>query len=244
MHAKVVDDRVVRRAKARGVDVLVYAPHFTRLPAIADRAARYSDDDLLVVPAREVFTGSWRERRHVLAVGLADPVPDFVTLDGCLAELRRQGAATLVPHPELLTVSLDRSEVAARADAVDAVEAYNAKCLPHQNRRARAVVRETGHPAFASSYAHLRRTVGEAWTEFERPIRSAADLAAALREGAPRRLYRRGGLGHRLRGAAEYAHLGYENSVEKVDRVVLSGREATHPRHPAYAGRFDDVAVY
>jgi predicted metal-dependent phosphoesterase TrpH len=244
LHVKTLDERVVRRAKARGLDVLVYAPHFTRLPEIRDRARRYSDDDLLVVPAREVFTGSWRDRRHVLAVGLVAPVPDFVTLAGCLDELDRQAAATLVPHPELLTVSLDRATVEANADRIDAVEGYNAKCLPHQNRRARAVVRAAGLPSFASSYAHLRRTVGEAWTEFDRPIRSTADLVAALREGAPRRLRRRGGAGHRLRGAVEFAHLGYENTVEKLDRVVLSGTEPTHPRHPAYDGRFVDVAVY
>lgn len=244
MHVKVLDPRVVRRAKARGIDVLVYAPHFTRLPSIRRRARRFSDEDLLVVPAREVFTGSWRERRHVLAVGPTDPVPDFISLAGCLDELARQGAATLVPHPELLTVSLDRAAVLANADAVDAVEGYNAKSLPHQNRRARAVVRETGLPAFASSYAHLRGTVGEAWTEFDRPITSTADLVTALREGAPRRLYRRGGRGHCVRGAVEYAHLGYENTVEKFDRLVLSGREATHPAQPTYGGRFDDVAVY
>ena len=62
LHVKVLDERVVERAKARGLDALVYAPHFTRLPAIRARAARFSDDDLLVVPAREVFTGSWRDR--------------------------------------------------------------------------------------------------------------------------------------------------------------------------------------
>jgi predicted metal-dependent phosphoesterase TrpH len=42
-HVKVLDDRVVRRAKARGIDAVVYAPHFTRLPEIRDRAARVPD---------------------------------------------------------------------------------------------------------------------------------------------------------------------------------------------------------
>ncbi|PHQ46649.1 metal-dependent phosphoesterase, partial [Halorubrum sp. C3] len=31
-HVKVLDDEVVARAKDRGIDALVYAPHFTRLP--------------------------------------------------------------------------------------------------------------------------------------------------------------------------------------------------------------------
>ncbi|MFC6726015.1 PHP domain-containing protein, partial [Halobium palmae] len=89
MHAKVLDERVVARAKSRGIDVLVYAPHFVRLPDARETATRFSDDDLLVVPAREVFTGSWRDRKHVLAVGLSEPVPDFVELDAALAEFER-----------------------------------------------------------------------------------------------------------------------------------------------------------
>jgi predicted metal-dependent phosphoesterase TrpH len=244
MHVKVLDERVVARAKARDMDVLVYAPHFTRLPTIRERAARFSDDDLLVVPAREVFTGTWRSRRHVLALGLGDPIPDFLTFRGTLDELARQGAAVLVPHPELLNVSCSRADVSGEPDAFDAVETYNAKALPSQNRRAGAVARETGLPGFGSSYAHLRSTVGEAWTEFQADIGSECDLVEALRSETPRRVVRTGGLEHRMRTLVEFAHLGYENSWGKVDRLFLSGTEPTHPRHIAYEGRFDDVAVY
>ncbi|MFC4356660.1 PHP-associated domain-containing protein [Halobium salinum] len=244
MHVKLLDERVVSRAKARGLDVLVYAPHFVRLPDIREAAARFTDDDLLVVPAREVFTGSWRDRKHVLAVGLDDPVPDFIELDAALAEFERQGAATLVPHPEFLNVSLSRADVAAHADVIDAVEVYNAKCQFRANRRALSVARDVGLPGFGSSYAHLRSTVGEAWTEFDRAIDTVADLVSALREGADRRVVRRSGASHRLRSLLEFAHLGYENSWGKLDRLFLSGMEPTHPRHVAYENRFDDVASY
>jgi predicted metal-dependent phosphoesterase TrpH len=244
MHVKTLDHRVVSRAKARGLDALVYAPHFVRLPEIRERAAAFSDDELRVIPAREVFTGTWRNRRHVLAIGLDDPVPDFITLSAALDEFRRQGAAVLAPHPELLNVSVDRQEIRTSADAFDAVETYNGKSLPHQNRRAQAVAREADLPGFGSSYAHLRRTVGEAWTEFDEPIDGEADLVSLLRSGAPRRVVRRPGLGHRLTGLAEFAHLGYENTWGKLDRLFLSGMEPTHPDHIAYRGRFDDASVY
>jgi predicted metal-dependent phosphoesterase TrpH len=244
MHVKLIDERVVSRAKARGIDVLVYAPHFTRLPEIRARATRFSDDDLLVVPAREVFTGPWYDRRHLLAVGLSDPVPDFITFRGALDELARQDAAVLVPHPEMLNVSCSRADVAANRDAVHAVETHNGKCLPHQNRTARAVARETRLPAFGSSYAHLRRTVGEVWTVFETPIDDGTDLASALRSGAARRVAHRAGLGHRLQSLAEFAHLGYENSWGKLDRLFLSGTEPTHPSNVTYRGRFDGVTAY
>ncbi|MFB6281389.1 MAG: PHP-associated domain-containing protein [Haloferacaceae archaeon] len=243
-HVKVLDERVAERAKARGIDVLVYAPHFTRLPAIRERADAFSDDDLLVVPGREVFAGTWRNRKHVLGVGLEAPVPDFITLEGALAAFGRQGAAVLVPHPGLATMSLAAADVERHADALDAVETYNAKCLAYQNRRARRIASGTGHPGFGSSYAHLCGTVGEAWTAFDRPVADASDLVAAFREGAPRRVVRRRGVGHRARGLLEFVHLGYENTWKKVDRVLLSGMAPTHPDHIAYEGRFDDVRVY
>lgn len=242
-HVKVLDERVVERAKARGLDALVYAPHFTRLPDVRERAERFSDDELLVVPGREVFTGDWRDRKHVLAVGLDEPVPDFVTLDGAMAEFERQGAAVLVPHPEFLTVSLSAEDVREYRDVVDAVEVYNPKHWPHHDERAREVAAQTGIPGFTSSYAHLRGTVGEAWTAFEEPM-DEDELVAALKGGAPRTVKRRDGRRHRLRCRAEFAHLFYENTWKKLDRVFLSGTEPTHPRHVGYDGRFDAIACY
>jgi len=243
-HVKVLDDGVVRRAKAAGLDAVVYAPHFTHLSTVRERAAEFADDELLVVPAREVFTGTWRERRHVLAVNPADPVPDFLPLETTMAELDRQDAAVLAPHPGFVTVSLSREQVLAYREVLDAVEVYNPKHLPWHNRRARAIARAAELPPFTSSYAHLRSTVGEAWVTFEERFDDAGALADAFRRGAPREVNRRHGAGHQARCGAEFGHLVWENSWQKFDRVVLNGREATHPHHPAYDGRFEDASVY
>ena len=243
-HVKVLDERVVERAKRRGLDALVYAPHFTRLTDIREAAARFSDDELTVFPARELFTGSWQRRKHVLALGLSDPVPDFLTLEATLAELDRQGAAVLVPHPAFLTVSLGRDELDEYRDSVDAIEVYNPKHLPMDNRRAREMAGEYDLSAFASSYAHLRGTIGEVWTTFEESFETVGELAAAITDGASMRPHHRDGFAHRARCGLEFAHLGYENSWEKIDRLLLQGTEATHPDHVAYGGKFDDVKVY
>ncbi len=244
MHTKVLDEGVVRRAKNRGLDALVYAPHFTRWPDIRERAAALSDGDLLVVPGRELFTGDWRTRRHVLALDLDEPIPDFLTLAGTMEELARQGAVVLAPHPGFLTISLGREQIDHYRDRLDGVEVYNPKHLPQHNRRAREFAAESDLPAFTSSYAHLRGTVGEAWTAFERDIDSAADLYAALGAGAERTVERRHGPTHYARRALEFAHISWENSWKKLDRMYLSGTEPTHPTHVAYDGRFDDVRVY
>ena len=244
-HVKVLDDRVVARAKQRGVDALVYAPHFTRLPDVRRRAALYSDDDLLVVPGREVFTGSWRDRRHVLALGLDAPVPDFITLAGAMREFDRQDATVVVPHPEFYSVGLSEADVLEHRDIVDAVETYNPKLRRRHVRRVRAIARAADRPRTASSYAHLGRTVGAAWTAVDRRVDDAAELVAAVADpDVSRRIVHRAGPRHQIERTAEFAHLGWENSWEKLDRVLLSGTEPTHPDHVAYDGRFDDVAVY
>jgi len=237
-HVKVLDEAVAERAKARGLDVLVFAPHFQRLPDVREQAARFSDGELLVVPAREVFTGTLRHRKHVLALGLDDPVPDFITLDGAMAEFDRQDAVTLAPHPGFATVSLTPADI--RRYDVTAAESYN----PKQRAAGETPAPTADRPAFGSSYAHLPTTVGEVWTEFEADIDSEADLLAAFREGWERSVYHRRGPAHVARCAAEFAHLGWENTAEKIDRILLSGMEPTHPGHVAYGDAFADVAVY
>ena len=244
LHTKVLDERVVERARAAGLDALVYAPHFTRLPEIRERAARFSTADLTVVPAREVFTGDWRNRRHLLAVGLSDPVPDFVTFEAALAEFERQGAAVLVPHPGFINVGLTRAEAGAYRSRLHAVETHNAKLFDRQNRRGVRISEAFGISGYASSYAHLCGTVGTAWTEFPGLDPTADALTDALRAGAERSVVVRTDPATRVRRLAEFVHLGYENSYGKLDRLFLSGMEPTHPRHIAYDGRFDDVAVY
>ena len=243
-HVKVLDDNVVTLAKQRGIDALVYAPHFTRLPTIQRRAAHHSDDDLHVVPAREVFTGDWGNRRHLMALGLSEPVPDYITFEAAMAEFERQDAAVLVPHPGFGTISLTRPEIAAHAERLDAVETYNTKLLPHQNARMQRIADVTDKLGFGSSYAHLRGTVGEAWTEFDGALDGVEGIVDAFRERRPRTVVHRGGLRHRLRGLLEFAHLGYENTWTKADRLFLSGAEPTLPTNVAYEGRFDDVSVY
>ncbi|WP_306052241.1 PHP-associated domain-containing protein [Natronococcus wangiae] len=243
-HVKVLNDAVVERAKRVGLDAIVYAPHFTRLPEIRERAAAYSSADLLVIPAREVFTGSWRDRKHVVAIGLEEPIPDFIPLEVAMAEFDRQEAAVLVPHPEFATVSVTEPDLRTYAKTIDAVEIFNPKHFPSHNQRARELAETLSYPPFASSYAHLPSSVGVAYTVFETPIASEADFVDALEDGVTRRVVYDNGTKRLRTSVGELAHLCYENTWEKADRLFLSGIEPTHPDHIAYDGRFDDVAVY
>lgn len=242
-HVKVLDESLAERARRRGLDAVVYAPHFTRLPEIRCRAATLSTDDLLVVPGREVFTGTYRDRKHVLALDLEDPVPDFISLEAAMAEFERQDATVLAPHPEYLTVGLTEADLRAYADVIDAVEVYNPKYLPGDGPRSRSLATEFDLPAFGSSYAHLGWTIGDVWTETERAVEDVDDLAAALPVRG-NRVSRRSGVGPRLRSASELGHLVWENTGKKIDRIVFPGVETTHPHDDVYGGRFDDAYVY
>lgn len=243
LHVKVLDDEVVNRAKARNLDGIVYAPHFVRLPDIRAQSQRFSDNELFIVPGREIFTGSWRNRKHVLVVDPDAPIPDFITFDGAMQHLTDRNATVLVPHPAFMTVSLTEPDINRYRNALHGIEVFNPKHLPWHNRRAREIQGRVGLPAFTSSYAHLKGTIGEAWTTFPDLDPSIDGLVTALRAGYDRRIERRSGLGHQARLAAEFAHLFYENSVLKA-RELYRGPKATNPFNPAYEGRFDDIAVY
>lgn len=242
LHVKVLSEAVVDRAISAGLEAIVYAPHFTRWPEIRRMAREYTRAELLVVPGREIFTGSWRNRKHVLALGLEAPVPDFVPLDVAMDELKRQDAVVLAPHPGYATVSLTGEDLRRYRSEIHSAEIFNPRNAPWHDRRARRMVETLEIPPFASSYAHLGRTVGAADTTFERSIEEVTDLHDALRDGVARTVRYPRGTGRWRRALPELGHLCYENSVSKARRVLGSDLEATHPRHPAYGGRFEDVA--
>lgn len=245
LHVKMLDEDVVARAVAAGLDVIVYAPHFTHIETVRERAARFSSDDLLVVPAREYFTGHWSNRRHVLAIDPDQAMPDFLPLHTVMTELRDDDDATVIaPHPEFLTVSLDADEIEANAEVIDAIEVRNPKLWPWDRRRARSIADAHDIPAVASSYAHLPGTVGTTYVEYDREIDSSAALRETIETTAPAAIEYRTGPRAWLRRRLEFAHLGWENSVKKADRVLVQGREATHPSAPGYADHFESLSVY
>lgn len=242
LHVKILDDEVVRRAKRAGLDVLVYAPHFTHLSDVRERAERYTDDELLVVPAREVFADRWNRRRHVLVVDPSEPVPDFLTFEATMAELERRDETVLAPHPEFLTMSLSAADVREYSDVFGAVEVFCPKNWWFHTRRMEAIAGDLDLPTYVSSYSHLPATVGEAWVEYERSIGTAEDLVEVLDEGVDPRCYRNEGFAHLLKRRVEFFHLAKENSWDKFERVVIEDREPTNPYR--YDDRFADDVAY
>lgn len=233
-HVKVLDDRVKASAIANGVDAIVYAPHYTPWPSIVEQARRYSDEELLVVPAREVFTGGMTDRRHVLALDLEYPVPDFLDLETTMDILAKQDACVIAPHPGYLSMSLSLSDLLRYQAQFHAVEVYNPKFLPWHEARASRIAERIGAPKLASSYAHLRRSVGSVSIEVGSSLECPADVIAAIRTGditainistAPRRWQV---------SLGELMHLGWENTIQRLARALRADLPPTHPSSPLY----------
>lgn len=237
-HVKILDDRVRRRAIGRGLDAIVYAPHFTQWPDIVERANRFSDDRLTVVPGREIFTGTWQNRKHILAIGLSRPVPDFIDLGAAMEELREQEACVIVPHPGYLSISMSPADLRTYRSDIDAVEVYNPKFLPWHGPRARKLASAIEKTPVVSSYAHLASSVGTATIGIDRAINQSSDLIEAIKTDAisvvdipPFRRRWRSSLG-------ELMHLVWENTVKKARHKVRGETVATHPSVALYDGRF------
>lgn len=244
LHVKILDDEVVRRAKQAGLDVLVYAPHFTHLSDIRERARQYTDDELLVVPARECFADRWNQRRHVLVINPSEPIPDFLTFEATMAELQRRDETLLAPHPEFLTMSLSAEDVREYRDAFDAVEVFCPKNWWFHTRRMESIADDLDLPTYVSSYSHLPSTLGEASVEYEQSIESAEDLTAAIESGTDPRCYRNDGLRSLLQRRVEFCHLTKENTWDKFVRVVLTDQEPTNPYNARYDEQFADDVSY
>lgn len=233
-HVKVLSPPIRERAIDRGVDGVVYAPHFTPWPAIVERARALATEDFVVVPAREIFAGSWRTRQHVLALDLEEPVPDFLPLEETMRRLATQDACVVVPHPSYLTMSMDRAAIDRYADQIDAIEILNGRFLPWHGPRARQIADHHDVPALAASYAHLPHTVATAWAELA-PTDAAADaVVEAIRSGDIEGIGHHGRLVRGLSTTAELGHLVYENTVRKLRQSVQSEPVPTHPTAPLY----------
>lgn len=242
-HVKILNESVVERAKARGLDAIVYAPHFTPLPDIQASARKYSDDELLVLPAREIFTGTWKNRKHLLALDLTDPIPDYIHLETAFAELLRQNAIILVPHPLFSTISVTRRDIEEYKGDIHGIEVNNLKYLWYHNTRAESMSTSVNIPEFGSSYAHLPGSIGEVTTVLPNCECERTEILSAIRDGSPRSIHAESGVMHQVRRGAELSHLVYENTLQKILHSLHDSRTTT-PSNPLYEGKFNDGSVY
>lgn len=149
---------------------------------------------LLIIPGIEVST----KVGHVLALGVAGPVPAKRGLVETLEAIEAVGGVGVPAHPFRFRsgVGPSRLDAAAREGRVHAVEAHNG--------RDRAIVRDNtlrfcqdrGLATTGGTDAHWVTDVGTAWTTFYEPFEAVEDVVEAIRQ---RQCFGGGGCIHRLR---------------------------------------------
>ena len=162
---------------------------------ITEHDYQWEDDELTELGERAapllVFSGAEISARegHFLVYGLPslDEVPPGVGLAELLRVVRAHGAAVVAAHPFRWDQPFD-AIVAEHGPAFDGLELVSKNVTPETRARTEALLRRHAMGATGSSDAHEVESVGCYFTEFDRPVQTIKDFAAALRArcGRPR----------------------------------------------------------
>lgn len=182
---------LVERAREVGLDGVVITEH----------DYQWADDELAELAARaaplRVFSGAEVSARegHFLVYGLAslENVEPGISLADLLRVVRLGAAAIVAAHPFRWDQPFD-SIVAEHGSTFDALELVSKNVTRETRGRTEALLRRHDMGATGSSDAHEIENVGCYFTEFDRPIATIADFAAALRARHGRPGHRPGAL--------------------------------------------------
>jgi hypothetical protein len=190
---------LIEAARRRDLDAVCVTDHFFIEGANVTQALGRKTD-FPVFRAVEART-DWGD---MLVFGNYRDIPEGVSLQDLCRAVHEVDGLIFVAHPfhtrggpsltlafrgRGLDLAKDWGQVPVLKE-LDGVETLNGNVSADDNARARALARRLGVPGIGGSDAHAVDMVGSAATRFSRPIRSDAELVAALRTGdyAPRAL--------------------------------------------------------
>jgi predicted metal-dependent phosphoesterase TrpH len=169
---------VVRAAASRGLTHLAVTDH-DRIDG-ALRARDAAPEELTVIVGEEVKTADG----DLIAVFIENLVPPGLSASETIAAIRDQGGLVGVPHPFDRLRGYGRksgADLAAIAEAVDWIEAYNARVIGGSaNERAALFAREHGLPGICASDSHTVMEVGVSYNAVTGDVSTPAGLLAAL----------------------------------------------------------------
>jgi predicted metal-dependent phosphoesterase TrpH len=148
---------------------------------------RRLDPDIPKVLAEEVLTSEG----EIIGLFLQDEIPQGLSADETLDEIRDQGAVSIVPHPFCsFRSSVIRPDVLDRiVDRIDIVEGFNGRAASEEDNlcaRRYAVLHKK--PVSAGSDAHTPQELGQTFIEMQ-PFSSPREFIRAIR--SPHIHYRR-----------------------------------------------------
>ncbi len=170
-------DKVINRCQELGINCVVIADHGTIEGALEmQRLAPFK-----VIVAEEVLT----PHGEVLGMFLREPVPNGLSVEQTIAQIKAQGGLVCIPHAfDIFRPSaLGEKIVEEIAEQIDVMEVFNARCpLLRSSTKALAFAKKYGIAQSAGSDAHTPSEIGNAYVEMPE-FNDKDDFLQALARG-------------------------------------------------------------
>jgi len=201
-------EEVVDTAILRGIGCIAITDHGEIKGAI--KAMKYAfDKDILVLPGIEVLSNSG----DVLGINVKKIIPNGLSIQETIKEIRKQGGIAVVPHPfgKPLIGFWEGKERLKLVD-MDAVETFNASLIfKSGNRKALDFSKENSVASTGGSDSHRALFVGRGYIEIASAVRSEKDLIGGILE-------KKGRIGGRGLSWLELLKNGANSGIQDVVR--------------------------
>ncbi|WP_025322708.1 PHP-associated domain-containing protein [Deferrisoma camini] len=167
---------LLAHARGLGLDGVCITDHHT-MAAARSVTEGVQPDGLCVVVGMEYST----DQGDFLIFGPFEELRPGLTAEALLRLVDRAGGVAVAAHP--FRPGREVPEALVRRGLCRVVEGRNGRNRPGDDARVRAWERAHGVGVTAGSDAHRLAELGRVATRFDAPVRSRADLIAALRRG-------------------------------------------------------------
>jgi len=201
-------EEVVDAAILRGIGCIAITDHGEIKGAI--RAMKYAfDKDILVLPGIEVLSNSG----DVLGINVKKIIPNGLSVQETIKEIRKQGGVAVVPHPfgkPLIGFWESREEL--KLLGMDAIETFNASLIfKSGNKKALDFSKENNIAFTGGSDSHRALFVGRGYVEIFSKVCSEKDLIEGI-------LNKKGKIGGRGLSWLELLRNGANSGVQDMVR--------------------------
>lgn len=170
---------LVRAAVAAGLNGIVITEHDYMWPDSELEELRAAAPELVILGGVEVTARGG----DVLCYGITDPfaLPRGIGWPELCREVHRQGGACVAAHPNRWGQPFEKI-LREQNPELDGIEVLSNNMDPGLRARAAELLKKYPHFAqLGNSDSHQPNTVGCCYTLFERPVRTNAELVAAIR---------------------------------------------------------------
>lgn len=168
---------VIKSAMAVGLQGIAVVDHNAVQGSLKGVEVAHDFGDFLVVRGAEVTSSAG----HILALGMADPVPRGLGPEETVERIRALGGIAIAAHPYRFWSGVGQDVV--NRVRFDGVEAHNGRSVRLHNREARALTASLHLPTTGGSDAHAPRYIGRGITQLEGEGLREDDVLEAIVHG-------------------------------------------------------------